>query len=164
MDMPVLNVFRMFSRMGGRKLSVTSDGAVPLDNMLKRGVREKPDVSAQASRDGNKLSILAWHYHDDDLPGANADVTLEFAGLPSSMKGARVKRYVIDAEHSNSYEVWKKMGSPQKPPPQQYAELEKSGKLAELSSAEQIKIGESGVGSVTFKLPRQAVTLLVIER
>ena len=75
-----------------------------------------------------------------------------------------MKRYVIDAEHSNSYEVWKKMGSPQKPTPQQYAELEKSGKLAELSSAEQIKIGESGVGSVTFKLPRQAVTLLVIER
>ena len=37
------------------------------------------------------------------------------------------------------------------------------GKLAELSSAEQIKIEESGVGLVKFKLPRQAVTLLVIE-
>jgi hypothetical protein len=41
--------------------------------------------------------------------------------------------------------------------------LEKSGKLAELNSAEQIKINQSGAGFVTFKLPRQAVTLLLIE-
>ena len=162
-DMPVLNVFRMFSRMGGRELNVTSDSAVSLDDMLKRGVREKPDVAAQATRDGNKLCILAWHYHDDDVLGADADVMLELANLPLPMKGARVKRYVIDAEHSNSFTAWKKMGSPAKPTAQQYAELEKTGKLAELNSAEQIKIGESGVGFVMFKLPRQAVTLLVIE-
>ena len=161
--MPVLNVFRMFSRMGGRELNVTSDSAVSLDDMLKRGVREKPDVAAQATRDGNKLCILAWHYHDDDVLGADADVMLELANLPLPMKGARVKRYVIDAEHSNSFTAWKKMGSPAKPTAQQYAELEKTGKLAELNSAEQIKIGESGVGFVMFKLPRQAVTLLVIE-
>ena len=162
-DMPVLNVFRMFSRMGGRELSVTSDGAVSLDDMMKGGVRDKPDVAAQATRHGNRLNILAWHYHDDDVLGAEADVTLELANLPQSLRGARVRRFVIDAEHSNAFTAWKKMGSPVKPTAQQYAELEKMGKLAELSSAEQIKIEESGVGFVKFKLPRQAVTLLVIE-
>ena len=30
--MPVLNVFRMFSKMGGERVAVTSDGAVPLDD------------------------------------------------------------------------------------------------------------------------------------
>jgi hypothetical protein len=41
----VLNVFRMFSRMDGQRLRVQSDGAVMLDELLKTGVREKPDVS-----------------------------------------------------------------------------------------------------------------------
>ena len=68
-DKPVLNVFRMFAKMSGERLAVESDGAVSLDAMMRRGVREKPDVSAFASRDGNKLYVMVWHYHDDDLPG-----------------------------------------------------------------------------------------------
>ncbi len=41
-EKPVLNVFRMASKMSGQKLDVTSDHAVPLDVMLKTGVRERP--------------------------------------------------------------------------------------------------------------------------
>jgi xylan 1,4-beta-xylosidase len=60
-DLPVLNVFRMFSRMSGKRLSVESDHAVPLDAMLKDGVRGKPDVAAIASLDQSKLCVLVWH-------------------------------------------------------------------------------------------------------
>ena len=81
-DKPVLNVFRMFSRMDGQRLTVESDGAVPLDAMLKSGVREKPDVSALAARSGKRITVLAWHYHDDDVPGPDAAVTLDLAGAP----------------------------------------------------------------------------------
>ncbi|MCB1125913.1 MAG: beta-xylosidase, partial [Verrucomicrobiae bacterium] len=55
---PVLNVFRMMSRMKGEQLAVDSDGEVPLDEILRNGVRGRPDVSALASRDGNRLWIL----------------------------------------------------------------------------------------------------------
>ena len=162
-DMPVLNVFRMFSRMSGRELSVTSDGAIKLDDMLKSGVRNAPDIAAQATLDGNKLSVLAWHYHDDDLPGAEAEVTLNLASLPAAFNKARVTRYVIDAEHSNAFTAWKKMGSPQQPTSQQYAALEKAGHLTAVETPEQIRVEENGSGVVSFKLPRQAVTLVVIE-
>src|SRR5206468_6942293 len=68
-DKPVLNVFRMFSQMSGQRLAVESDHAVRLDAILKEGVRGPPDVTALASRDKNWLSLLVWHYHDDDVAG-----------------------------------------------------------------------------------------------
>ena len=83
-DKPVLNVFRMFSKMSGQRLDVESDHAVPLDAMLARGVREQPDVSALASLDQNRLCVLVWHYHDDDVAGPAADVELAVAGLPAA--------------------------------------------------------------------------------
>ena len=73
-DQPVLNVFRMFSRMGGQRVAVESDGAIPLEVMLKDGVRAKPDVAALASLDRKKLCVLVWHYHDDDVSGPAAEV------------------------------------------------------------------------------------------
>src|SRR5262249_7398135 len=71
-DKPVFNVFRMFSKMTGQRVAAESDGALPLDEMVRRGVRDQPDVSALASLDGTKLCVMVWHYHDDDLPGPAA--------------------------------------------------------------------------------------------
>src|SRR5262249_51315378 len=67
-DLPVLNVFRMFARMTGKRVTADSDGAVPLDSILKEGVRGEPDIAALASLDAGKLCLMVWHYHDDDLP------------------------------------------------------------------------------------------------
>src|SRR5256885_13151707 len=38
-DLPVLNVFRMFGQMSGQRVAVQSSSAVSLDAMLKDGVR-----------------------------------------------------------------------------------------------------------------------------
>src|SRR5262249_47522144 len=57
-DLPVMNVFRMFSLMGGRRVDVQSSGEVGLDAILAKGVRGAPDVSALAARDGDTLSVL----------------------------------------------------------------------------------------------------------
>ncbi|HEX6963430.1 MAG TPA: hypothetical protein VF175_16300, partial [Lacipirellula sp.] len=83
-DKPVLNVFRMMSQMSGERLHVQSDHAVSLKEMLRDGVRQKPDVSALASldREQQRLSILIWHYHDDDVPGDDAQVELSLSGAP----------------------------------------------------------------------------------
>ena len=96
-DLPVLNVFRMFSKMSGQRLAVESDGAVPLDAILKDGVRAKPDVSALASLDKNKLCVLVWHYHDDDRArpsrrGGDGDERLAAAkrrGAPAALPHRR---------------------------------------------------------------------------
>ena len=80
-DKPVLNVFRMFSMMTGNQLAVESDHAVSLESILQDGVRRQPDIGAMASSDQNQLSVLVWHYHDDDLSGPGARVELKIDGL-----------------------------------------------------------------------------------
>jgi xylan 1,4-beta-xylosidase len=161
-DLPVFNVFRMFSRMSGQRLGTTSDGAVPLDAIMKSGVRERPDVSLLASRDDRKLTVLAWHYHDDDVPGPAADVTLSLDGMPAKAGTARMQEFRIDADHSNAYTAWQRMGSPSQPTSAQYAELEKASRLASMGAQSRIAIVQSSE-TIRFTLPRQAVSLFVIE-
>jgi len=162
-DLPVLNVFRMFSRMGGRRLAVVSSGDVGLDNIMKSGVRAAPDVSALAALDGSKLSVLLWHYHDDDVAGPEAAVALEVVGLPAVGPGATVafRHDRIDATHSNAFEVWKRLGSPASPTPDQLAQLVQGGQLESLSGIDAGEVHREGTNlSVAIPLPRQAVSLL----
>jgi xylan 1,4-beta-xylosidase len=65
----------------------------------------------------------------------------------------------VDAEHSNSYEAWKKMGSPQKPSPEQYLRLERAGQLQLFGSPEWLS-ATNGRVTLKFDLPRQGVSLL----
>jgi xylan 1,4-beta-xylosidase len=162
-DLPVLNVFRMFGKMSGQRLRVESDGAVSLDELLKGGVRSRPDVSALASLDANQLFVFVWHYHDDDLPGPAAEVELALNGLPWPDGEARLQHFRIDAGHSNAFAEWQRIGSPPQPSPEQYAQLEKAGQLTSLGAPQTVRF-ESGGTTVRFKLPRQAVSLLVFER
>jgi xylan 1,4-beta-xylosidase len=162
LDKPVLNVFRMFSKMSGRRVAVQSAGEVPLDAILQDGVRGAPDVSALASLDRNKLCILVWHYHDDDVPGPDAAVALTVDGLPAAAGQTRLAHYRIDATHSNAFAAWQRLGAPPVPTPEQYAQLEKAGRLEQLDTPVTLPMHDSQV-TLAFTLPRQAVSLLVLE-
>ena len=159
-DKPVLNVFRLFARMNGQRLEVESDAAAPLELMLREGVRGKADVSALASLERNKLCVLAWHYHDDDLPGPEATVQLELSGLPPRAGQMRIQHFRIDENHSNAFALWKRMGSPQQPTAEQYAEMDEGGRLAELGPSQVVRIDNGNV--LKFALPRQAVSLVEV--
>jgi xylan 1,4-beta-xylosidase len=160
--LPVFNVFRMFSRMATERIAVTSDHAAGLDTLLKQGVRERPDVAALASRDGRRATIMAWHYHDDDVAGPAAQVSLVVEGLGTARGQARLQHYRVDADHSNAYTAWQQMGSPRSPSPERYAQLERASELASLSGPSNIDI-ENGRATLAFTLPRQAVSLLILE-
>ncbi len=158
-DKPVLNIFRMLGMMGRHRVLAESSGALPLATIRDAGVRSEPDVSAIASRTDRELSVLVWNYHDDDLPAPPADVELTLEGLPNGP--ALLTHYRVDADHSNSYEAWKKMGAPQNPSASQYAQLERAGHL-ELFSAPQHLRATAGRVTLRFNLPRQGVSLLRI--
>jgi xylan 1,4-beta-xylosidase len=160
-DKPVLNVFRMFGRMSGRWLPTQSDHGLTLDDIMQHGVRAGPDVSALASLDQNKLCVLVWHYHDDDLPGPDASVDLTFDHLPLTKGSATLEHFRIDEDHSNSFAAWRRMGSPPSPSAEQSATLEKSGQLAALSEPQVIAVNDGKI-TLHFTLPRQAVSLLVL--
>ncbi len=159
-DKPVLNVFRMFSRMDGQRLPVASDGAVPLDAMLKSGVRGKPDVSAFAARSGKRITVLAWHYHDDDVPGPDAAITIDLTGPPDG--NPKIIRTLIDEGHSNSFNAWLAMDSPQTPTAGQIRELEETSKLANANDKPAVKSAD-GRCEVSFPLARKGVTLVELE-
>jgi xylan 1,4-beta-xylosidase len=161
-DLPVLNVFRMLSRMSGQRVEAESDGGVPLDVILRDGVRSKPDVAALASLDRNKLCLLVWHYHDDDVSGPAAQVELELSQLPVRSGRATLRHYRIDENHSNAFTEWQRMGSPQQPTPAQYARLEKAGQLAELEPPRTLRIKDAE-SQLRFVLPRQGTSLLIME-
>lgn len=159
-DLPVLNVFRMFAKMDGQRVAVESSGQVPLDAMLKNGVRSQPDVSALASLNSHQLCVLVWHYHDDEIPGAAADVKLSLDGLPPAKK-VRIRQFRIDDEHSNAYTAWKAMNAPVPISPAQAVELQQAGQLAELGPPKTLRV-QDGKLVLQCQLPRQAVSLFVI--
>ncbi len=160
-EKPVLNVFRMAALMRGERLEVESSGGLGLDAILASGVRGRPDIDGSAARADREITVMAWNYHDDDLPGPDAQVTLELMGLPSRAKRLSIERFQIDQTHSNAFTAWQKMGSPQKPSPAEYAQLEAAGKLQTIDGIAEAQ-AKGGKASIQFAMPRQAVSLLRI--
>lgn len=158
-DLPVMNLFKLFAKMQGRYVRAVSDHQLPLDVVLHDGVRGDPDIGSVASLAGDSLSILVWHYHDDDLPGADAAVTLRLRGLPPALaRAATVTQYRIDGSHANSFAAWRAMGSPIAPSDAQRAALLKAAMLAPMDAESEPVIGST----LNFRLPRQGVSLLVL--
>jgi len=160
-DKPVLNTFRMAGMMRGDRVKVESSGAVGLDAILKEGVRGKPDIDALASRTDREVSVMIWNYHDNDVPATDSPIRLTITGAPASSRRALVRHYRIDRDHSNAYTVWKAMGSPQSPTPEQYARLETAGQLEMPTSPEWVNCKDGKI-ELSFSLPRQAVSFVQV--
>ena len=160
LDMPVLNVFRMFAQLQGKQLPARSSQQVSLDDILANGVGGDPDVGVMASRDDQGLAIMIWHYHDDDVAGPDAAVSLSIAGARRA--GTAITHYRIDGHHSNSYAAWQRLGSPIAPDKATYDALRAAGQLGRLEdgSTQVRKSGDSL--RISFALPRQGVSLLLI--
>lgn len=156
-DKPVLNVFRMFGMMKGKRVESTSDRMYTLKKVTDSSVRGTTDIGVLATKDKNSSAIMVWNYHDEDKQDEGAQVQVTVSNLPG--RSVKLTQYRIDQDHSNSYEVWKKMGSPQQPTAAQIATLEKAGALQTIGKVETLK-PVSGTAVINVDLPRQAVTLL----
>lgn len=159
-DKPVLNVFRMFGMMKGKRVQAQSNRMYDLKTVLDSSVRRQTDIGVLATKDEKTAAVMVWNYHDEDKQAAGEPIAIDISNLPS--KNVRLTQYRIDSEHSNSYEVWKKIGSPQNPTTQQIAQLEKAGQLETMGKSENLKIN-SGKATVNISLPRQGVALLKLD-
>jgi xylan 1,4-beta-xylosidase len=121
------------------------------------GVRAAPDVNAIASRSERGIAVLVWNYHDDDLPSPPAAIDLAIRGIPA--RTVRITHDRIDAGHSNAYDAWKRLGSPQPPSPEQYKTLERDGRLQRLEPERRAGV-TAGETRIAFTLPRQGVSLV----
>lgn len=157
-DKPVLNVFRMLGMMKGKRVEVTGNRMYDLNTFVDSSVRGQPDIGAIAAKDNNSATIMIWNYHDEDDQKPTESIAINVEGLPAGVT-ITINEYRIDDQLSNSYEAWKKMGSPQNPTAEQVANLEKAGKLQLAHEPFKLK-GQSGKIVASISLPRQGVTLM----
>ena len=158
-DKPVLNVFRMFGMMKGKRVAVNGNRMYDLKTFVDSSVRGQTDIGALAAKDKRSATIMIWNYHDEDKQAAEEQVIINADGLPAAT--VTITEYRIDNEHSNSYEVWKKMGSPQNPTADQVAELENAGQLQMMHTPWKMKVKNKMI--IRIGLPRQGVSLLKLD-
>ncbi len=159
-DKPVLNVFRMFGMMKGNRVQTMSNRMYKLQTILDSSIRSNTDIGALASKDKNSAAIMVWNYHDEDKQSDAESIEVVINGMP--VKNSTLTHYRIDNDHSNSYELWKRMGSPQNPTPVQIKLLEEAGMLSTIETNKQIKT-KNGKMIIPVELPRQGVSLLKLD-
>ena len=160
-DKPILNLFRMLGFMAGERVEVKSSEAIGLDETLTNGVREKSNIDALATRGDHELTVLIWNYRDDEASAKDRSVQLHLAGFPASAERILLRHYRIDHDHSNSYTVWKAMGSPQSPSAEQYQTLKAAGQLQLLESPRWLD-SKDGALQLEFSLPGESVSLVEV--
>ena len=155
-DKPVLNVFRMFGKLSGAQVALTSSAAIPVGDITKSSVLSAPDIDGIATRNGNSLDILLWNYHDEDIPAPDAEIEISIAHLPG--KVVHVDRFLVDSNNGNAYTVWLKMGAPQQLTPTQLNTLRVMAVLGMPESRNELKSSNVPL-KLSLALQRQAVTL-----
>jgi len=112
---PAYDVFQVLHELGDVRLPA------PVDRAL---VTRRPDGT---------LEIAAWNLVEPGATGSPKTVTFELKGVPDG-EYARIRR--VDAEHGDTLDAWKKMGSPKYPSRQQIEDLRKASEIGEPESQE----------------------------
>jgi xylan 1,4-beta-xylosidase len=158
-DKPVLNAFRMLGLLGNERVKGTSSNGLATEDVVRSGVRTQSDINAIATRKEHEIEILAWNYHDDDIPFPPAPIDLVITGLPATARRGLLEHFRMDAGHSNAFTTWKDMGSPQVLSASEYERLQLAGQLQLLNSPAWIPI-QQGAVQLQFLLPRQGISLV----
>ncbi|GGZ24428.1 GH39 family glycosyl hydrolase [Asticcacaulis endophyticus] len=158
-DLPVLNVFRMYAKLGPESVTASSSAQLPLDDMIS-GVTQKNDVGVMATREGSKIAVMVWHYNDNDQKGPEANLSVKLSGLGKA-KVRKVTQYLVDPHTANAYAEWQKMGSPQSPDQDQYKVLEAASVMHPKTLAPLTVT--KGTAGLDITLVRQGVMLLIID-
>lgn len=158
---PVLNAFKMLGMLQGRRIPITSSGALGLENILEKGIRNEPDIDGLAVATEESVQTLLWNYHDDMVETTPALVELTIKAPKIASTRARITHYRIDDNHSNAYTKWLELNRPQHMASETLARIQAAG---ELELLEPIRFSDvrNGKLNLNFTLPRYAVSLIEI--
>jgi xylan 1,4-beta-xylosidase len=161
-DKPVLNVFRLLAHLGGARLMLESDAARAPEAILEPDSADtRPEISGLAAlNERGEIQVLLVSHHDDwDVAEpTRADLRLENLSLAGRY---RMRRTVIDHEHSNSHTLWQRLGEPQHPTVEQLTALKRAG-LPELVEERDLGV-EDGALALQIDLAAHSVCLLTFE-
>jgi xylan 1,4-beta-xylosidase len=162
-DKAILNLFRMYARMGAQEVAFVSTGAKdPLAYTDRWGTGEAPDISGFATLSGGKsLEVLIYNHHDDWDLSAEYAIELEITNLPFAGNELVLTHYRVDQSHSNAYAEWVRQGKPMYPAAGQRAAIKAHDGLELLEPPQQIML-DAGVVRLNFRLPVHGVSLVIV--
>ncbi|WP_432502778.1 GH39 family glycosyl hydrolase [Kineococcus arenarius] len=163
-EKPLLNAYRMVSRLGGRRVDATSTAAsdpAELDAGDGRSMGEEVDVLASTDAAG-RVTVLVWRHTDDQYrtDEAATPVDVRITGLTAAEYS--VSHFRIDADHSNAHTAWVAQGSPQDPTAEQLAAVKARQGLEELEPSRSAT-PRDGALQLDVTLPLPSVSMLVLE-
>lgn len=160
--LPVFNAFKLFARLGSVRVESKSTGMLSTNEIIADSVRGNPDVGVVGTRttDGT-LRILLWNYHDvADGFDEPTPVELLVNGLTASHNPTAATLTLVDEFHANAFTVWRELGEPQSPSPEQVAMLHEAAKLT--SSPLKASAIDGNSAQFEFELLRQSVALIEV--
>ena len=132
---PAFNAFRLLHMMGDQQLSVT--GGTTADGV---------NAAATKSTDGSALQVLVYNHVEGGAadPTQSSVVSLTLNNLPFGGP-IRIRQYIVDHGHANSYRAWLALGSPTNPTQPQWVTLRDSAELCYYETTAQPVAGSSTV-------------------
>ena len=155
-DKPVLNAFRMFGMLRGERVKLTSDAAAARETVLHPGEAKIEGVDGLAARSKRDVGVMVWNYREEDTAEPAKKVRIAIAGLPTSVKRAKVVEFAVDEERSNSFTAWKKMGKPQSPTAEERAALETASRLEKVAAPGWVEV-HRGKCELDVELPHEGM-------
>ena len=162
-DKAILNLFRLYARMGHQEVLLESSGAKdPLAYADPNGRDQGPDIDGFATLAGDgSLQVLIYNHHDDWDMAGEWQVELEVERLPFASGEVTVHHHRIDHAHSNAYAEWVRQGRPMYPPPGQAAAIKARAGVELLAPPPQVEV-QDGRLRLAFSMPVHGVSLLVM--
>jgi len=105
--------------------------------------------------------VVVWNHADDWTTEGSRTVELHLENLPyTAGQQIELKHWRIDADHSNAYTEWVKLGRPEGPDEEQLAQLRKSQQLALLEQPSTVTVEQTGSLKISFELPLHGMSLV----
>ncbi len=155
-DKAVFNLFRMLSRLGTRKVSLTVSPGPEEE-------QDAPTVDGWATCDSpDQLQILLYCHHDDWDRQETMEISLQLDQLPMAGK-VTVTHDRIDRAHSNACAEWVRQGKPDWPDAAQRAAILARSGLERLREPETAEIRDGRL-SLPFALPVHGISLITVRQ
>ncbi|XP_072528084.1 alpha-L-iduronidase [Salminus brasiliensis] len=152
---PVLTAMGLLSLLGEQQVQAQVDGGSRVNRSV--GVLasiHRPQIPHSA--DSWQSTVLLYNSRDNLTSNSSDLVTLQLTGAPTHTSLMYVTHY-LDNNVSNPYELWRQMGSPDYPTPQQFTQL-RSREDARREGPEPFP--GRGVFTLVVKLPVPSILLV----
>lgn len=156
-DKPVLAAFRLFSRLGGRRVGLEVNASSTERGGGEGASPQVPQVAGIATLVGeSELRILLVSHADDWNTSTKLRVEAKVRGLP---RGAtyKIEETTVDSHSANAYTAWRELGAPQEPTEDEIERLLEASRLTSRPLTAQ-----GAGGALTFEVEMEPHSLHLV--